>query len=66
MCLQLYLYLVSLLGSGTGRNPLLLNKSDDVLADKGIPANWWGAAGKRGFTQVKGRWVAPVKIISKR
>ena len=63
--MQLYLYLLSKLGpegpADTSRNPLLLNKGGDNLADKRYPADWWRAPDKRGYKQVDGRWTYPVK-----
>jgi len=67
--LELYLYLVSLLtqhgppsgpqaGESAARNPLLLNKSADILADTRFPADWWAQDNKRGCTQTtEGHWV---------
>jgi len=65
---QLYIYLISLLspagpprgrcaGISATRNPLLLNKSDDILGEEKLPATWWGKDDKRGCRQVDGRWV---------
>jgi hypothetical protein len=56
---------MSLLGENgiekqTSRNPLLLNKSDDVLSDKSYPANWWRQPNKRRYRKDKdGYWVYP-------
>jgi hypothetical protein len=69
----LYLYLVSLLGqqppvplqSSTPRNPLLLNKSDDLLLDKTYPANWWLEPDRRGYRQEDGYWVYPTMQADK-
>jgi hypothetical protein len=65
-CLQLHLYLLSLLGKtglepgGTSRNPLLLNKSADLLSDKLFPADWWRHSTYRGYgTDKDGYWVYP-------
>jgi hypothetical protein len=63
--LQLYIYLVSLLGAtGVGekttRNPLLLNQSDDILKDTAFPADWWREEKKRGCThEDDGHWGPP-------
>jgi hypothetical protein len=55
-----YLYLLSKLGTADGatsRNPLLINKGDDILADKALPANWWRYARMRGCRlNASGRW----------
>jgi hypothetical protein len=69
--LQLHLYLVSLASNvgttpGTDRNPILLNKSSDLLAyDKKIPAYWWDAPDKRCCSRVNGRWEGPMTIDGK-
>jgi len=73
--LELYLYLISLLdrngppsglwaGESAARNPLLLNKSADILADQAYPADWWGHETKRGCKQTaEGHWVFDPQAI---
>ncbi|KAG2497698.1 hypothetical protein HYH03_004435 [Edaphochlamys debaryana] len=49
-------------GNFTSRNPLFLNKGDDVLVDQDYPADWWRAAAVRGYElQADGRWQYPMK-----
>lgn len=83
LVLQLYMHLLSKLGENntygsTLRNPLLLNKSGDLLAkdipgtknqEKLYPADWWRAAAtaevpaRRGYVRNRqGRWVFPGAI----
>ncbi|KAG2498919.1 hypothetical protein HYH03_003109 [Edaphochlamys debaryana] len=48
----------------TNRNPLLLNKGDDILVDKEYPADWWRAHVDRGYQQLAdGRWQFPAKPV---
>jgi len=69
--LQLYLHVLSLLGengwrSSSSRNPFLLNKTDDILADKQFPADWWHFHGHRGYELLpNGSWdfVAPKPVV---
>jgi hypothetical protein len=58
------MYLMSLLGRNgrepSSRNPLLLNKSDDLLSDEHYPANWWRQPDKRGYRKDEGGyWIYP-------
>lgn len=43
----------------TSRNTLLMNKSDDLLANTKVPANWWRPDDHRKVAKVNGRWVPP-------
>jgi hypothetical protein len=61
------MYLLSLLGRNgrepSSRNPLLLNKSDDLLSDEHFPANWWRQPDKRGYKQDDGGcWIYPGSV----